>query len=522
MAKTLILLDTDRVKEYVFATGKLAEIRGASALLEELNLQRTGETIRGICPAAEIVYCNGGAALAKTPAADAERIIAAVGALYRRETWTASISGGSRPYDLDQSFGKQVREVAIELRRVKDKKPRAAHVTVAPWLHICDACGQYPAGHVDGEQLICPACQLKRQRGGPQRSIFWIGGGRTDRPGFLEVAHQAGDYRWQDNQLPHDLDDIGAISSPPGYVGFLYADGNNMGKTLEKLNNQREYEDFANNVDHLTRDVVHQALLRYAQPRTANGREIAPFEILLMGGDDLMVVTAADLAVDVAINIVKQYEERAPSETKHKLTLSLGLVLAHAHFPIYAMHDLAADLLKSAKKVDDSALDFAVVTAAGSRDLKWLRSEALTEQSFALEPPRGWRYRLTQRPYSLDDFACLCDHARQFYATRFPRSQLQALYQGLFVSGIEASLQALTVMGRASPRHRQKLRDFLDDFGSLPHVAPPWRKEPLDKCFKPDAQAQEQCFSTALGDLVELYRFVPALEEGGERDAGDH
>ena len=85
MAQSLILLDTDRIKEYVFATGKLAEIRGASALLEKLNLQRTRETVCNVCPAAKVVFQGGGSALVEAPRADAERIITAIEALYRQE-----------------------------------------------------------------------------------------------------------------------------------------------------------------------------------------------------------------------------------------------------------------------------------------------------------------------------------------------------------------------------------------------------------------------------------------------------
>ncbi|RLC95634.1 MAG: hypothetical protein DRI77_09740, partial [Chloroflexi bacterium] len=425
MTQSLIAFDTDRIKDYVFATGRLTEIRGASALLEELNLLKTEETIHDVCPSATVVYCNGGSALAVAPTTDVKikHIITAVEALYRRETVTATISGADILYDPNRPFGEQVREAAIELRQVKDEKPREARVPVTPWLRICDACGQHPASCADGDQFICKACRIKRQKGKPQRNVFWQGVGRTDRPGFLGAARQAGDHRWRDEQLPVDLDDIGAVSSPPGYVGFLYADVNSMGKKLETLKTRDEYAEFADKADKLIRDVVHQALRRQAQPRSVRRREIAPFEILLMGGDDLMLVTAGDLAVSVALDIVDSYERHAP----HDLTLSLGLVLAHARFPIYAMHDLAAALLKSAKKVGGSALDFAVITAVGSRDLEWLRDEALTDRSFALKPPKDWRYRLTQRPYSLADFAKLCYHARQLQAVRFPRSQLQAM-----------------------------------------------------------------------------------------------
>ena len=37
----LVSFDTDRIKEYVFATDKLREIRGASYLLTQLNESQT-------------------------------------------------------------------------------------------------------------------------------------------------------------------------------------------------------------------------------------------------------------------------------------------------------------------------------------------------------------------------------------------------------------------------------------------------------------------------------------------------
>lgn len=501
MAQSMVVFDTDRIKEYIFATGRLAEIRGASRLLEELNRSQTRQVIVDIVPDADIVYHNGGSALVLVPNSEAQAIINAVEALYRRKTLTATISGVNIRYEPNQPFGDQVREAFALLRRVKDEKEVEPHVFVSPWLRICDACGQYPASHTDSSDLICGACHIKRVQGTEQRGIFW--------QDFLE-AERISDNCWRDNQFPRDLDDIGAVSKPPGYVGFLYADANSMGKILGKLQTQNDYASFASKVDWLTREVVHQALRKYARPRSIGERQVAPFEILLMGGDDLMLITAADLAIDIALEIVRSYEYRARTETGHELTLSLGLVLAHARFPIRAMYDLASDLLKSAKRVGGSALDFTVVTAAGSRNLAWLRDEVLTEKSFQVRPPEGWRYRLTQRPYRLTDFRKLCDHARQLKTVRFPLSRLQALYEGLFVSGVEASLRTITAMGRASSHHKSRLQAFLTDFGSLPNIAPPWQR----------SETRENIFTTALGDLVELYRFV-TVPERGEEDAGN-
>jgi hypothetical protein len=513
MDQSLVTFDTDRIKDYVFATSRLTEIRGASGLLEELNRNQTERVILTGSPGADIIYHHGGSSLALVPTSNARPLIAAVEAVYRQQTQTATVSGFDQPYHPDRPFGEQVREAFLKLRRVKDERSLEAHVLVSPWLRICDACGQYPASHAHGEQLVCTACKTKREQGTEKRTIFW--------QEFLKAAQQVGDNHWRDAQLPRDLDDIGAVSRPPGYIGFLYADANNMGRVLRKLQRPEQFKAFAEAVDWLTRDVVHQALRRYTSPRPINGRDVTPFEILLMGGDDLMLMTGADLAVEVATDIVRSFERRAPEKTGHKLTLSLGLVLAHARFPIRAMYELASDLLRSAKGKGGSALDFAIVTAAGSRNLEWLREEVLTDKSFQVRPRKGCRYRLTQRPYSLADFEKLCRHARQLHAIRFPQSQLQGLYEGLFISGIEASIRAITVVGRANKEHEIRLRSFFSDFGSLPIPVPPWRTEALNKCFKQDDECQKQCFSTALGDLVELYRFV-AAEAKGEEDAGDY
>src|SRR5437762_2917145 len=57
----LLTLDTDLVKNYVFATSKLREIRGASALLDEINERRIPEIIGP----ERVVYAGGGTALAE-------------------------------------------------------------------------------------------------------------------------------------------------------------------------------------------------------------------------------------------------------------------------------------------------------------------------------------------------------------------------------------------------------------------------------------------------------------------------
>jgi curved DNA-binding protein CbpA len=507
MSQSLILLDTDKVKNYVFATGRLKEIRGASELLEDLNRRQTEEQLKQvISPNFDLIYNAGGSAMAIVPSSKAEEAIRAIQKLYRQQTTSASISAAILPLpdDHEQRFGDRFGELAYlvgqKLRQVKDEATPLPRLPLAPWFRDCTSCGRDPAEHYDEGVFLCRSCWQKRQAS--QRSIFWD----EFRSGRENV--------WKDDYHPEDFGDIGQTSSPSGYIGFIYADGNGMGEVLGQLKTKKEYKAFSKALDRLTRDVTYQALAHYIRgPRRGQTRVLAPFEVLLVGGDDLMLITAADLALPVAAKIVEDFESRSEKVTGQHLSLSAGVVLAHSSYPIAAMSDLAAELLASAKKestrqatigksnqTPEGALDFMVVTAASSRELEWVRDEALTHKSFVYPSPENMQCELTQRPYPAHRFARLYDTAIKLQKENFPNSQLQVLYDSLFMSFNTASFSAITALARLRPKHRKLLKAFIHDPEFELDRPPPWHQEQMGD--------EQWRYSTALGDLVEVYRFV--------------
>lgn len=120
----LVCFDTDRIKEYVFATDKLREVRGASWLLTELNERAELERlVRSVCPESEIVFAAGGAAVLLAPSKEkAEEVIDAVEGSYRRKTFAGSITGAAiplAPATKTEGFGKRVRMAWLKLREAK-------------------------------------------------------------------------------------------------------------------------------------------------------------------------------------------------------------------------------------------------------------------------------------------------------------------------------------------------------------------------------------------------------------------
>ncbi len=485
----LVSFDTDRIKDYVFATDRLREIRGASYLLTELNESLTEIEIRKISPNYRRVFFAGGSAAVLVPSEDeAKQVVRAIEDLYWRKTYTGSITGTYIPLApaTDTSgFGKRIEMAALKLRQAKDEKARRTLMAIEPYTQPCAACERFPAVRVSpvDQQPICESCHAKREA-------------------FNE-------YRQKDDpSAPEDLNALGEVARPLGYVGFIYADGNRMGQWLNNMQSVEAYKAFATGVDGLISEAVNNAFDQHS-----HRNNVAPYERLLVGGDDLMLVTAGDIALSVALDIAEKFERGSPTVLKSAelrdtkpLTLGVGVVLAHASFPIAAFQRLAAQLMKKAKQrctevtYQESAIDFMVVTAAGSSDLSVLREEVLTEQAFVF-PHGDRRVRLTQRPYTVPKARQLLEMIQRFRHENFPRSQLQFLYEGLFHSQVEAVYRWGKVAGRARPEHRQLMEDFNKEFGDGASGLPPWRR---------DNNPPGIDHTTALGDLIEIYQFVAA------------
>ena len=484
----LVCFDTDRIKQYLFATNRLKEIRGGSALIAGLDEERKN-TLQERYGQENVVYSAGGGAAVLVPTEqEAQTLIAEIERDFRTDTIITSITGIYLQVGLtSEKFGAEMTRAGKALRRAKAAKAELTSLPVESYMRLCDSCGQHPAAqHAQDKSgdWLCLACHKKREWGHEKRKGF-----------FADFVQCTQSEVWQKISLPEDLDAIGSVASPPGYVGFIALDGNQIGDLLGKPATREAYKAFSDGLWGLTKDQTFAALKQYGQP----GNGIAPFEIVLIGGDDVLLITAADIALKVALAIAEGFEKQSPARVlapaglsgeREKLTMAGGVVLAHAGFPIPAMHALAEALQKSAKrlcaeqKYQTGAIDFQVVTSSDT-DLDAIR--------------QGVPHR---RPYALPDLRKLLGHIRQLKAADIPTSQLQAMYQALFEGEVNAQLASIATLGylgRSTDKTRyNRLKQFFKDFGvQFDGQLPPW-----------DAHKR-----SALTDLVELYPFISTKGE---------
>ncbi len=359
--------------------------------------------------------------------------------------------------------------------------------------------------------------------------------------------------------FPHDFQDFFSDqeeNQPRKYLAVIHADTNRMGEKFkvfkEKLNGTKYLEGairaesfFARN-RFFNRVAVVQALrsLSLGWVEKENGEIFIPWRILMLGGDDLLLVMQAWQAIPFLIAYAKWYEfllggrERngggeMPSpvnnslseadlnflikqtQEKGALTFKAGVAIVPVNFPFVASHRLAEQLADSARQVaygansedEVSAVDWALVTTANIDDLDSLRAREhtvkMSGKKLILRGPRPI-LKGSGRGRSLEELWELAEMIHKPKGKggaspdedRLARSKLKALRTALHHGKTETELVA-----------QEYLQDLPAD-GSLKSGI----KEVLEQpWFPPESNKSE--YTTDLLELVELTDLVADKEK---------
>lgn len=476
MTKSLLAFDTNRIKEYVFGTDKLKEIRGSSARLDQLNRQLMSRLVWRHDPNRQEIYAHGGAGLFVVESNQVDLARRSVEKAYLNHTGgAASVTGTSVPLPagFDRNNGNArhlIRLLQFQMRQSKDQPTSERAITTLPHFRHCGSCAEFAATIQNNTETICQACQLRRQtkRGLGERLV--------SQCGLSGTFHQ----------------DLSELAGSDGYIGLVYADGNNMGQALEQQNTLGEIQTFARTVDDAIHHSTCEAILQHLQP--TNNK--FPFVPLLLGGDDLVIVTRARSAIAATITLLKTFEDYTGQHLNQRLSLSAGVVLAHAKFPFRTMLNIAESALKFAKHeavnrqlTDRSLINFLVITSANHLDFKGYYSEMLKSQP----QPQGPTWIRTLRPYTPEDLQHLVSVAHALKDA--PKGRLQVLGESVFLSEGRSIIEGLTMLNRwGNDKQVKQLTDLV-------------RKPGLGRYFFPwNGDANE--WRTPILDLVELFDFI--------------
>jgi hypothetical protein len=522
----LVLFDADRIKDYVFASGRLREIRGASERVRQLTDQAALEQAYGRWgngTGEGLIYAGGGAgALVLADRQRAETCCQRLERRYRTGTHAATLTAVAVPVpdgpDRQRAEAEAQDAAARALARRKESRPQAESIPGGA-IRFCHSDRLTPASFAMIEPgdpagvLVSAATAIKRTINRDYRSAL-----RRHRYWQAFTARLRSDRTlWEEAIDPgQDLGTIGAQALPAGYVALVHVDGDRVGETLRKVVRRYGFDGYQRFSEALTaaaEDATGHALAdtyggrppdKQPDPDTGESRRSLPFDVITVGGDDILLLCTGGSGLTVATALTHYFADGVERElAKHGIdpnhygiTASAGVVIAHDSMPILTLERAGRQLLKRAKERGPAAIDFHVVTTPGLEDVKQIRAREYhdTREAEAI---------LTMRPYPIDRAESLLRHARKLRGLEppgdptagIPNTKLADLYRACRGGQHLLTLNVLGVHAQLDRDRRKLLTEALTVLDSVEH-------------YPFGALNDRSQMRTALLDLVEASEFV--------------
>jgi hypothetical protein len=407
----------------------------------------------------------------------------------------------------------------------KEEPPEApeklgASVADMPQLQVCQVTGQGPAAQRgrrpdEVDHWISASVQERRDAAdsfnrGSSRDVL----GLLTNP-LMERLGLTGQKR---EVFPSDFEKI----APSGYLAIVAADGNGMGARSKKWRVECASDDFfarearGEQFFHSMRVAVRKALLEALAETFAPAvclvreerRVQMPFRLMMLGGDDLLLVCDAPYALPFVRCYAAKLAGHKLAEDDKPLTIGAGVAIVKGKFPFHRSHALAEQLAKSAKRLfrelkePASVVDWVAISEAWHEDVEEVRRRDF-RRSYRNAVGKEETLVLSCKPYpvlngerlSLERLLAGAEEARG----RLPRSQLMALAGGVR----HGRLQADRDVRLLDEELRQAMAPVLDGPANARSA---WL-----------ATRRDGWYRTALLDFLEVYELQRMLHEPEER-----
>lgn len=369
---------TYRIKEYYLETSYLPDIRGASAIITEVQEVTVPELLRQIVGFDCVIYNGGGNLFALIPGSQPADIGERLEQAAARALLTADVAYiCTEPFPLSALLGRDYRKNVFAFENaLSDRKKARVLCDYAPVsaLGAEKLCGTelrlQPAALPEG--TYCTRCckRIARYRAGGGAVC---GGcahkylvGRAGQPRFAAEYRQ---YLTQHGYAFADAVRVPADRSAlagSGRIAAVYADGNNMGGLIQQIGSITEMMDLSAFVKRTMPQLVCRALAQCG---------ITRFEIAAVGGDDVFILLPGDQAIGFSYTLLRLYKDAFGAHFgAGRSTLSAGICIAKPNTPVKVMLGAAEEQLRGAKQLmknpafagHGGSLSFTVMDSAGS------------------------------------------------------------------------------------------------------------------------------------------------------------
>ncbi|MFM9966016.1 MAG: Cas10/Cmr2 second palm domain-containing protein [Planctomycetaceae bacterium] len=400
---------------------------------------------------------------------------------------------------------------------------------------VCQYSGQEPASQIHQEndrdpETKRPVSDSVWQR--IQRAKEFDSGSTRDVLGILRAELEQAVGVSGNRVFPSDFNEL----SVGGQIAIVHVDGNSVGTRFTNYIASCVDEDYFARWQAaekffrplrvgMRRAVVKAVNSAFWGTSTDDGKKV-PLRLLMLGGDDLVLVCGAPYALKFVVELARSVKEftanmvdtqREP--TLGAVTLGAGVAIVPDSFPFYRGHELAEQLTESAKRLksaltqakqDANVVDWMVTSEAWHGDIAETRcrdsfvngSLLLSSKPYPILKPEtapGEKPTFKSLEEMLDDAQCLVALTRD---NRVARSQLQGLVRQL-PRGRQTARFAAEILPTS-------LKEVLRERRYLNKEDGPWRT-----LMRGETTANPSWYGTQLLDLLELFELQRMI--AGER-----
>ncbi|WP_445613473.1 Cas10/Cmr2 second palm domain-containing protein [Geobacillus sp. YF-1] len=453
MYRYVAVSDTNNVLSYIFSNTRYKFIRGASALLDYLNLHVTRKIAARFH--GTVLSLGGGEArvLFRTKQeAEAYEYELRKAYLEHTDEVTLSIAVVERR---EGEFIAAWLERAEAMLRVKEKEKDKKVMPLLPLFPLverCEGCAKRPAEKhydmPDGKKImLCLSCykkayrvdkiieNLKKYSKGEMARIH-------EETGLMDIHRKLIEQKGKEGStwVRKIADIFGSDERTSRYIGFVYADGKKLGALfrqtiLDNLQGQDD-DEFVKRYKTYS-ETVHDCIVQSAAIAQQTFSDYM-VDYAMVGGDDFVAIMPGEIALAYTNTFIQTFERLTGnaffgSPHQRGVMMGAGVVIAHIGYPLYRMFQMSYDLMYRAKQkyANKSAIDFMILTDSTVQGVETIKYYENT--SIRTGVPLENRY-VRMNGYMVDrehneSIDKLLTVISKLKAAKFPRSKIEVLYE---------------------------------------------------------------------------------------------
>ena len=150
------------------------------------------------------------------------------------------------------------------------------------------------------------------------------------------------------DRFPFNISDI---TKDNDWIAVIHADGNSLGKVIQKIEREDTLKRFSKELDNNTKEAALEAFAKIKEKYNLDGEERIPIRPVVLSGDDFTVICRAAFALEYAGAFISSFEKKSFSSIKGiRLTACAGIAFVKSKFPFNFAYALAEELCSEAKR----------------------------------------------------------------------------------------------------------------------------------------------------------------------------